>query len=162
VITVHKRDHLGQVKLSYMGEVVERAAGRVVLAAPFERGPMELGYVTLVPGDRFVEYFYADRWYNVFAIFDAAGTAFKGWYCNITRPAELSETELWADDLALDLFVQPDGSQRVLDETEFAGLGLAPAEQTRARAALAELQALAARRAGPFAQSELDRFRRPA
>jgi hypothetical protein len=38
----------------------------------------------------------------------------------------------------------------VLDEDEFAALPLEPSDRQAARAALAEMQALAARRAGPF------------
>jgi predicted RNA-binding protein associated with RNAse of E/G family len=53
-------------------------------------------------------------------------------------------------DLALDLWIAPDGSALVLDEDEFATLPLAPEEKATARAALDELRALAAAHAGPF------------
>jgi len=158
VITVHKLDHIGKEKIAYTGEVIERNETRVVLEARFSRERMELGYVTLTPGDRFVEYFYSDRWYNVFVIYDAADGAFKGWYCNITRPARIEGGHLWAEDLALDYFVQPSGREFVLDEDEFAALRISAEETAAARAALAELQRLAARREGPFAQSEIGRF----
>jgi hypothetical protein len=159
VITVHKLDHIGKEKIAYTGEVIERAETAVMLEARFNRERMELGYVTLTPGDRFVEYFYSDRWYNVFVIYDAADGAFKGWYCNITRPARIEGGHIWAEDLALDYFVQPSGREFVLDEDEFAALRISAEETAAARAALAELQRLAARREGPFAQSEIGRFR---
>jgi protein associated with RNAse G/E len=44
-------------------------------------------------------------------------------------------------DLALDLWVAPDGTQTVLDENEFAGLDLDSETRCQARAALKELQA---------------------
>jgi len=159
VITVHKLDHICKEKIAYTGEVIARNETRVVLEARFSRERMELGYVTLTPGDRFVEYFYSDRWYNVFVIYDAADGAFKGWYCNITRPARIEGGHIWAEDLALDYFVQPSGREFVLDEDEFAALRISAEETAAARAALAELQRLAARREGPFAQSEIGRFR---
>ena len=159
MITVHKLDHICKEKIAYTGEVIERNETRVVLEARFSRERMELGYVTLTPGDRFVEYFYSDRWYNVFVIYDAADGAFKGWYCNITRPARIEGGHIWAEDLALDYFVQPSGREFVLDEDEFAALRISAEETAAARAALAELQRLAARREGPFAQSEIGRFR---
>ena len=74
----------------------------------------------------------------------------KGWYCNITRPACISADEVAADDLALDLWVTPDGETQVLDEDEFVALRLAPAEREAAQKALAELQTMVARKAAPF------------
>jgi len=44
-------------------------------------------------------------------------------------------------DLALDLWVAPDGTQTVLDENEFAALNLDTETRYQARAALEELQA---------------------
>lgn len=147
-VTVEKLDLDGQVRFAYDGVVLEHTATRVVLEATFTRGPMALGYVTLTPGDRFVEYFFTDRWYNVFAIYNAKDGAFKGWYCNVTRPAEVAEAEtglvVRAVDLALDYFRQPGGAEFVLDEVEFSALPLSAAEQAAARGALAELRTLAA------------------
>ena len=160
MITVHKLDDNGIEKIAYAGKVIERAGTSVVIEARFGRERMELGYVTLTTGDRFVEHFYSDRWCNVFAIFDAADGAFKGWYCNITRPARIEADHIWSDDLALDFFVQPGGKEFVLDEAEFAALGLSADESGNARAALAELQALAARREGPFSDEAIERFGR--
>lgn len=152
MITVHKLDHTGVEKIAYTGKVLARTENMVVLEAHFARERMELGYVTLKTGDRFVEYFYSDRWYNVFAIYDAADDSFKGWYCNITRPAHIDEADVYAEDLALDYFVQPSGKEFVLDEDEFAELPLTVEEGTAARTALQDLRALAANRMGPFAR----------
>ncbi len=151
MITVHKLDHNGVEKLTWSGEVLERDEARVTLEARFARERMELGYVTLTPGDRFVETFFADRWYNVFALYDAADGRFKGWYCNITRPARFADGHIYSDDLALDYFVQPSGREFILDEDEFTALPLSPEEAASARAALAELRAFAAGHSGPFA-----------
>jgi hypothetical protein len=155
-VTVYKLGLDGQIALSYGGRLVRRADAEVVLEAPFTFGRRELGYVTLEDGDRFVEHFYSDRWYNVFAIHDGPAGGLKGWYCNITRPAEFlpqpdGSLAVRAVDLALDLFVQPDGREFVLDEDDFAALPLAPAERAAALAALDDLRRLARARAGPFA-----------
>ena len=48
----------------------------------------------------------------------------KGWYCNITRPARFGPGRVTAEDLALDVFVYPDGRTLVLDEEEFADMKL--------------------------------------
>jgi predicted RNA-binding protein associated with RNAse of E/G family len=153
-VTVEKLDLAGQVVIAYEGVVREWTAGGVVLEAVFTRGPLDLGYVRLNPGDRFVEHFYTDRWYNVFAIYDAGDGGLKGWYCNITRPAEVAAVDgrlvVRAVDLALDYFRQPGGAEFVLDEDEFSALALEPDEAAQARRALEEVRGLARRGAGPF------------
>ena len=155
-VVVHKLKPDGGVALEYRGRVLRRTAEAVVLEAIFGRGHMELGYVTLDTGDRFVEYFYTNRWYNIFVIYAGDSGALKGWYCNITRPAVFEAAtgqplRVRAVDLALDYFVQPGGREFVLDEDEFAALNLGPEDTAAALAALAELRRLAAERAGPFA-----------
>ena len=121
----------------------------IVLRTGWRRAPLDLGFVVLEPGDRWTEFFYADRWYNIFEI-RASDGRLKGWYCNVTRPACISAGEVAADDLALDLWVAPDGETQVLDEDEFAALRLTPAERESAQKALAELQTMVARKAAPF------------
>ncbi len=150
-ITVHKLDHSGREKLSYTGMLLQQDESSVMLEAFFRRETMPLGYVTLKPGDRFVEHFYADRWYNVFAIYDVDTGEFKGWYCNVTRPAEITDGHVRAEDLELDVFVSPDWMITLLDEAEFNALGLSTEESASARAGLEELLRLAKERTGPFA-----------
>ena len=148
-MTVRKLDCNHREVTVYSGRVLSRTPTSVVLDTHWDRPPMDLGYVLLEPGDRWVETFYADRWYNVFEI-RAADGRLKGWYCNITRPARITDAEVSAEDLALDLWVDPHGRSTVLDEEEFAALSLAPEERTQAMAALATLLEMAGQGTGPF------------
>jgi uncharacterized protein len=149
LVTIRKLDHAGRQVTSYPGQVLRRDDCAIVLRTRWSRAPLDLGFVVLEPGDRWTEFFYADRWYNIFEICASDGRL-KGWYCNVTRPACISADEVVADDLALDLWVTPDGETQVLDEDEFAALRLTPAERESAQKALAELQAMVARKAAPF------------
>ncbi len=148
-VTVRKLDHAGRPVAAYPGRVLRRGETDIVLRTQWMGGPRDLGYAFLEPGDRWTEHFYADRWYNIFEIRDGE-ERLKGWYCNITRPARISGVEVSAEDLALDLWVAPDGEMLVLDEDEFAALPLPSAEREMARAALSHLQDLVDRRAPPF------------
>jgi hypothetical protein len=139
--------------VTYAGELLRAGPGYALVRARWERERVDLGYVTFEPGDLFLEHYYADRWYNVFELRSAEG-ALKGWYCNVTRPAAISDDTIVSEDLALDLFVPPDrrGLLR-LDEDEFEALGLAaadPATHAAAYAALAELERLARAGEPPF------------
>jgi len=104
-----------------------------------------VSYAVFKRGDRLIETFYSDRWYNVFAVYDRDDGALKGWYCNVTRPATITDAAVSSDDLALDVWVSTQGEATVLDEDEFAALPLPPADRAAARAALTQLLALARR-----------------
>lgn len=151
-MVVHKLDESGVEQWTYPGQVLEQAAEFVRLEARFDRGQVTVGPLVISPGDRFVEQFYFDRWYNIFEIFESESGKFKGWYCNITRPAWIEGQALYAEDLALDLVVLPDGDFAVLDEDEFDRLELSPAERRQARMALDGLLEQAKRKSGPFSE----------
>ena len=111
----------------------------VRLEAFFNRDDTDLGFAVFKRGDRFVESFYTDRWYNIFAVYDRDDGQLKGWYCNVCRPAVVGETAVRCADLALDLWVTPSGQTTILDEDEFAALDLPEADRTLAQAALHDL-----------------------
>src|SRR5205085_3530918 len=120
-------------------EVLMQGKTWVCIEATFNNPDKDAGYVVFRRGDTFIEWYYSERWYNVFELYDVDDGQHKGWYCNITRPAKISEDLITADDLALDVFVTPEGEITVLDEDEFAALNLPPNER---RAALAAVQAI--------------------
>ncbi len=140
MIKVQKRDLAGNVTWEYEGSLLRQDAHSVTLEAFFNRADLPFLNVVFKRGDRFVETFYFDRWYNVFEIHDRDDESLKGWYCNIGEPAVFEADTVSYIDLALDLWVAPDGTQTVLDEDEFESLHLAKGTQRQARAALAQLQ----------------------
>ncbi len=151
VITVHKLDAEGREVFSYPGRLLEETPAHRVVEAHFDHDDLRVEALTMRRGDRFVELYYTDRWYNAFAIHDGPNGRLKGWYCNITRPARFTEDAIYAEDLELDLLVLPDGRSAVLDEDDFNRLPLEPSERRAARQALEELLAHARARSGPFA-----------
>lgn len=149
-IRVFKLDETGHEVLHYDGEVVARGTTWVHLRAIFQVEVAELGFVTFNKGDVFHEWFYTDRWYNIFRIEDGASGKLKGWYCNITRPAVITAETVKSDDLALDVFVMPDGTVRILDEDEFKELVLTDEERTQALAGVEQIRQQLANGATPF------------
>ena len=139
MITVVKLDPLGEIRIQYEGELVERMADGVVIQAYWKHAAKELGYALFEPGDRFTEYYFTDRWYNIFDIAQADGQR-KGWYCNIAQPAAISEARIEQVDLLLDVWVNPQGETLILDEDEFEADGTLNAELREG--ALGGLQAL--------------------
>jgi hypothetical protein len=123
-IRVQKKNPAGDVVYEYAGDELRRDETKVVLEALFTREDLPFMEVVFKKGDRFVEYYYNDRWYNIFAIYDRDDGEIKGWYCNIGQPAVFEDGLVSYVDLALDLWISRDGKQTVLDEDEFEALAL--------------------------------------
>jgi len=139
-ITVIKRDVKGEEALRYTGVILHRKPGLVILEAHFNRSDLPFMGTTLGYGDRFIETYFSDRWYNIFEIHDREPDQIKGWYCNVGRPAVFeADDRLSYIDLALDLWVAPDGSQTVLARDEFDALELDGGTRRQAEAGLMEL-----------------------
>lgn len=152
MITVVKRSPLGEEMLRYPAEVHTRLENGIVLDAYWNNPNRDLGYTIFETGDHFIEYYYTDRWFNIFAIASADGRR-KGWYCNVAEPASISEERVEHVDLLLDVWVGPDGRTLILDEDEFAADTMLSEEQRNgARLGLRDLLALIEARHKPFAE----------
>ena len=127
--TVIKQDPHGSEVWRWEGEVLEEREGFVLLRAIFNGPPDEDSSLPFNAGDHLIESYYADRWYNIFEVHEGDGEI-KGWYCNLSLPAQIGEDEIHFRDLALDLVVFPDGRQEELDWDEFKALEIS-AEQRR-------------------------------
>ena len=148
--TIIKRDARGVEELSYQGLLCEICDEYVCIEAEFGFPDRDLGYVVLRTGDVFREWFFRDRWFNIFRVADGRSQRLKGWYCNITRPPQFGSDWIAAEDLCLDVFVYPDGRTLILDEEEFVNLDLSEKERRTARKAVQEIQKMVRLRLAPF------------
>lgn len=141
-IKVQKKNPSGEVTYQYEGTLLGRDEHSITLEALFDRADMPFMDVVFRTGDRFVEYYFANRWYNIFTIHDREDDRVKGWYCNIGQPAVIEDGLVSYVDLALDLWVSANGTQTVLDEDEFEELKLSEDLRSNALNGLAELKDL--------------------
>jgi protein associated with RNAse G/E len=118
-VRAHKYD--GREYRRWQVHFVELVGGGVHLEAIFNS--FVEGRTPFFGGDRAVEFFYADRGYNVIAGYAPDGTL-RACYCNICTPATFvlapDGPEIHFIDLDLDVLVWPDGSCIVTDEDDFA------------------------------------------
>lgn len=134
--------------IAWSGTVVERTGDTIAVRAifaPKRPDPIVVDGVPFCAGDIFTEYYFLDRWYNIFHIADGSGQS-KGWYCNVTCPAVFDDEGIGFVDMALDLFVHPEGRFTVLDEDEFACASeqlYRPEDAAQARVGLDQLIRLA-------------------
>jgi len=118
MITVNSRKYDGSIRKTWTCDVVEELDDLVVAVGYFNAdvNHSDLGLIT--QGTRSYEYFWFDRWYNIFRFVTADGS-FRNYYCNICMPPQLSNNVLDYVDLDIDVVVDPDFSYRVLDRADF-------------------------------------------
>jgi uncharacterized protein len=106
-------------------------------------------------GTRTIEYYWLDRWYNIFRFLESDGST-RLYYCNVNTPPRISDGILSYVDLDIDILVQPDFSYQVLDAEEFEVNGevYAYPEQVKAQAyhAVDELISMIETRQFPFSR----------
>ena len=141
-ITVTKYKNGKTSPFSYPGKIIELFPQGATIEALFNLDEVPLHGITLKRGDRFIETYYTNRWYNLFEIHDRETDQLKGWYCNVCEPAVFDDKQIWFIDLALDLLVYPDQSRLILDEDEFLALNLPEGQKHSALNALEELKSL--------------------
>ena len=112
----------------------------------------------IASGTLSTEFYWLDRWYNVFRFCDPDKTL-KSFYCNINVPPTFNGEVLRYIDLDIDVLVQPNFSYQVLDLEDFdmnSQLYSYPdSVRENAHQALMELTHLIETRAFPFTPTTL-------
>jgi len=151
VVRVHKYD--GSEHRWWPARVIQQAGPLVVLDAVFDEEIEHDLLGTISSGTISKEYYWLDRWYNVFRFSDA-NHHLKKFYCNVNQPPRFDGHVLSYVDLDIDVLVQPDLSYRLLDLDDFeenARRYAYPEDvQHHARHAVTELISLIEARAFPF------------
>lgn len=133
--------------------LVQQLESLVVLEGVFESEVEHHLMGLITSGTSSVEYYWLDRYYNVFRLTEKSGK-FRSFYCNISTPAQLSNGVLTYVDLDIDVLVEPDFSYRVIDLDDFEAnvkaQGYSEEIQSQAHEALAELISAIEARQFPF------------
>jgi len=110
---------------------------------------------TIARGTISTEYYWLDRWFNVFR-FSAPDGRLQSYYCNLNIPPVFAEQQLSYVDLDIDILVQPDFTYRILDREDFEinarRFGYSVEVRQNVEQALSDLIALIESRAFPFAE----------
>ena len=142
----------------WSARVARREGSLIVLDAEFEFDVQHHLLGNIQRGTRTIEYYWLDRWYNVFRFLNADGST-RLFYCNVNMPPTLEDDLLSYIDLDIDILVQPDLSYQVLDLEEFAAnterYGYSEGTKRQADAAVAELIKMIEARQFPFGDNSL-------
>ena len=152
-ITVRVRKYDGTEYRQWSARLARREESLIVLDAEFDCDVEHESLGMIPQGTRTVEFYWLDRWYNVFRFLEEDGGT-RLWYCNVGTPATLDDGVLTYVDLDIDVLVQPDLSYEVLDIDDFErnAEGFCYSEETRRRAhqAVDELRLIIETRQFPF------------
>jgi len=152
-IVVRKYD--GQEHRRWPARLVRHDGSLLVFDARFDRDIEHDQLGTIARNTASTEYYWLDRWYNVFR-FAGTGGRCRNFYCNVNTPPEFDGEVLSYIDLDIDILVEPNLRYRVLDLEEFeenAHRFNYPREvRVNAEKALGELIGMIESRAFPFAE----------
>ncbi len=153
LVRTYKYD--GSAHRSWNAKLTHQEGALLVLDATFadEINHDLLG--TITGGTRSLEYYWLDRWYNVFRFSEPEGKL-RNYYCNINVPPTFDGKILSYVDLDLDILVAPDFSYQLLDVEDFERnaetLKYSAAVHNNARRAVDELVGMIQAREFPFSE----------
>ena len=152
-IVVHVLKYDGLEHRRWPARIAKIEGPLLVLDAVFEDEIEHDLLGTILSGTISTEYYWLDRWYNVFRFSDPDGRL-KNYYCNVNQPPSFDGRVLSYIDLDIDVFVAPDLTYKILDVEDFeenARRYAYPEEvQANARRAVDDLTALIESGAFPF------------
>lgn len=117
-ITVRACKYDGREHRRWTAQILKQDGALLVLDAYF---PEEISHDllgTIAAGTHSLEYYWLDRWYNVFRFAEPSGVL-RNYYCNVNVPPSLDGETLSYIDLDLDILVAPDFSYQILDRDDF-------------------------------------------
>jgi protein associated with RNAse G/E len=152
-ITVRAFKYGGAEHRSWKARVARQQGSLLILDAEFEIDVTHESLGRVPRGTRTVEYYWFDRWYNVFKFLNDAGDAHL-YYCNINMPPTFANDRLSYLDLDIDVLVHADLSYQVLDLEEFQvnaiRFSYSSEVKSRAHAAVDEVISMIESRHFPF------------
>jgi protein associated with RNAse G/E len=108
----------GKPHRTWNAELVRQEGPLLVLDGTFASDIEHDLLGTIAAGTRSVEYYWMERWYNVFR-FSQPNGELRNYYCNISVPPSFDGSILSYVDLDLDILVAPDFSYQTLDVDDF-------------------------------------------
>jgi protein associated with RNAse G/E len=143
----------GLLHRTWNAELIRQESSLIVLDAKFSDEIIHELLGTIAIGTHSLEYYWLDRWYNVFRFAQPDGNL-RNYYCNVNVPPTFDGQILSYVDLDLDILVEPDFSYRILDVEDFErnaeSYGYSSEVQSNARRAVDELVTMIETRAFPF------------
>lgn len=152
-VTIISRNFDGSERRRWDAELSRYSPPLIELIGVFDRQVTHPEIGLIEEGTISHEFYWLDRWYNIFRFHNADGK-FRNFYCNINCPPTFDGKTLDYIDLDIDVVWCPGGRVIVLDENEFEEncrrFSIPVAVQDKTRDALDEVLEMIERREFPF------------
>ena len=103
----------GVLHRSWTAELIRRDGSLLVFDAKFSEEIVHDLLGTIAVGTHSLEYYWLNRWYNIFRFAQPDGQL-RNYYCNVNQPPTFDGKTLSYVDLDLDILVAPDFSYQIL------------------------------------------------
>ncbi|MFV0387194.1 MAG: DUF402 domain-containing protein [Pyrinomonadaceae bacterium] len=145
----------GSVHRTWKASIIGRNGNLLVFRGRFEIEVTHPLLGTIEEGTISYEYFWLDKWYNVFRFHKPNGE-FRNFYCNVNQPPKFENGVLSFVDLDYDIIVDENFDYSIVDETDFEEnkirFGYPQAVIVGSLNALEELKSLISKRKFPFSK----------
>lgn len=115
---INSRKYSGSIGKSWTCELIEQLGSMLVFKGVFDHEIKHEHLGVIRRGTMSHEYYWLDRWFNVFRFHEPDG-AFRNYYCNINMPPTFVNDVLNYIDLDIDIMAANDGTHSILDSDEF-------------------------------------------
>jgi protein associated with RNAse G/E len=118
MITVNSRRFDGTIRKTWQCELLEQRDSLLIAIGKFDINidHQDLGHIR--KGTISHEYFWLDRWYNIFRFHEPTGEL-RNFYGNVCMPPEFKNGILDYVDLDIDVLVDPSFNVAVLDREDY-------------------------------------------
>lgn len=117
-IIINSRKFDGKIHRSWKAELIEKTDSLLIFVGEFEKEVKHSNLGVIRRGTVSYEYYWLDRWYNIFR-FHEPGGALRNFYCNVNMPPKFENGVLDYVDLDMDILVWKDFKYEILDAEEF-------------------------------------------
>lgn len=116
--TINSRKFNGEIHRAWQAELIEKRDTLFIFVGRFEEEVRHPKLGVIRRGTISYEYYWLDRWFNVFRFHEPEGDL-RNFYCNINFPPSFENNVLNYIDLEIDVLVSKNFDVEILDRDEF-------------------------------------------
>ena len=109
---INSRKFNGKIHRSWKADLIKKQDSLLIFVGEFEKEVKHSELGVIGRGTISYEYYWLDRWYNIFKFFEPNGNL-RNFYCNLNMPPEFKEGVLDYIDLDIDVLVSKNFVQGV-------------------------------------------------
>jgi len=117
-VIINSRKFDGKIQRSWKADFIEKHDSLLFLVGEFEEEIRHSKLGVIRRGTVSYEYYWLDRWYNIFKFHEPSGEL-RNFYCNLNLPPQFENNILDYVDLEIDVLVSKNFEVEILDREEF-------------------------------------------